>query len=321
MKIVWQNMRRRLSLHLQNVRMLDRERAQEALSCYSFMNGPSQAREKELLKTLAESYSSARRFAESSDFPKALTRLGPGMCKWGTVRLPSEGSSVLVANSSLNALSLIAEAKINGYSLIIEDCPFSRRFVAPLAAREPSGLEFLSGHLLPARQSEKLQIENCKPCLFVTFCDRPMWTVGDNIETNVAGNRYHFSVIDVLLMVRAANVFVLGNELSRIPASDELSRTGDQMSGETLIRYTALCSTALSDLMADAPGRYLGMTQLVTRSAKYKTNTEKNKKGLVRSLLHYCQVSGLSIPQQSYRRLLLDLEAPRPGAKAELALT
>ncbi len=308
----------RLAKRRNDIHAIDECRAREALSCYSFMGCTSQSGVRDLLENLRESYAAARSFAESSDFRLAMARLRKTGPEWEPAQNFPNHCILLVANCSLRALSLIAGAKIKGWHLVVEDCPFSRNFIAPVSARCQSEVEFQPGHLLPARLREIMQTEGHGLVLFVTFCDRPVRKTDEGIETEVAGGRYYFSVVDALLMVAAFNkVFVLGSELRQIAVAHHTDWATGLISGETLFHYTSLCSEALSDVIATTPGQYIGVTQLVTRGTKYRVMTERNKKSLVKSLLHYCQISGMPILEQSYNRLLHKLDAPDPARAVE----
>jgi hypothetical protein len=209
---------------------------------------------------------------------------------------------------------LIADALTMGWRLVVEDVPFSRNFLAPVGGREPGRVEFLPGHLLPARHRAITQAGGPGATLFVTFCDRPARPVDDGVDTGVAGGRCHLSALDALLMVADfAEALVLGHELRRVIVTERVDWATGRIRGETLFHYTSRCGDALSEAIAATPGHYLGMTQLVTRGAKYRSIIAGGKKSLVRSLLHYCQTNGLPLPEQSYHRLLQELDAPGVG--------
>jgi hypothetical protein len=276
------------------------------------MGCPAPTRADDLLKSWAAAYALARSSAEAPGFQ-------PAALSWGSSPLADNHWVLLVANCSLGTLALITEAKGKGWRVVIEDCPFSRSFIARAGTPAHGAVEFQPGHRLPARFRELRGADGRGPALFVSFCDRPMQTTGDGLEFEVAGSRYCLSILDALLMVAAFDaVFVLGQELREVPVTSRPDPRNGRISGEALVYYTGLCGQALAGMIAAAPGQYLGYTQLVTRGAKYRLLRERGKRSLVKSLLHHCQISGLTIPEPGYRRLLLELEVPREGTSAAI---
>lgn len=302
-----------LSMRRKVMCALDERRAREALSFCSFMGFTSRMGGKDLLNDFHRSFAAARSFAESSNFRLAHMRLGVASLKWERAQAPAsrEGYILLIANCSLGALSLIADAKIKGWCLVVEDCPFSRDFIMPINELCHGNVEFQTSHLLAARMREIKRAECRGITLFVTFCDRPMQTASDCIETNVRGAKHYFSVVDALLMVAAFDeVFVLGSGLRKVVVESRPDWETGRISGEILFQYTSICGLALDDLIAGDPGKYLGVVHLVTRSEKYRVITAGTKRSLIKSLLHYGQINGIPIPEQSYREFLRKLDAP-----------
>jgi hypothetical protein len=208
----------------------------------------------------------------------------------------------------------MAGAAVQGWRLNVEDCAFSREFILPVGLRSHAPIELEPGYLLPARHRASARATEQKPTLYVTFCDRPFRTGGYDVETTVAGGRYRLCALDAMLTVAGFDqVFVLGAGLHSVAVADRLDWTTGRISGETLFHYTSLCSRALSELIVAAPGQYLGIIQLITRSLKYRSVTGVGRKAIVKSLLHYCQLNGLPVPEPAYRQLLLKLDAAGVG--------
>ena len=290
------------------IQPIDETRAREALSCYLFLGFGGDDGGRDLLRRLCASHATARLFAVSPDFGRARSKLGRTGAAWTPA--PAERCLLLVANASLRTLSVLAEARLAGWHLVVEACPFSRNFILPLATRA-GGVELQPGPLLPARHRALRRKDGPRSTLFVTFCDRPARSLNDGVEVMVAGVRCHLSALDALLMMADFDeVHVLGRDLGAAPGAEPVDWAAGRIRGEALFRCAGLCGTALAEVIAADPGGYLGLAQLVTRSVKYRMTAGNGRKSVVKSLLHYCQGSGAALPDRCYLRLLHALEEP-----------
>ena len=290
---------------------VDSSRAREAHYGFDFtgmMAGPDQAPRVEALQA---SFAAARLFAQAPDFAAARSRLQHHAGSWPRAPKRSPARILVIAHGSLPALALIAGARIADWNLVLEDGDFTGNYVRPLQTRAPRGLEFVAPARLPGVWRERENRDAGRAALWVTFCDRPMPAGGCGLTLELSRGKYHLSVIDALMMASGFDeVFVLGRELHRLAVPPTLRDGESRVSGETLTHYARQATSGLLELLESWPEQYLGITAWATRSERYRVLARNNKRALLRSLLHYCQLNGLPLPESVYHDFLLKTAAP-----------
>lgn len=290
---------------------LDCSRAQAAHHGFEFTRlsaGPGQAPRFEALQA---SFTAARLFAQAADFAAARRRLGRRAGLWPVAPRWSRARVLVIAHGSLPTLALIAGARMAGWNLVLEDGGFTGEYVRPLYAKAPRGMELVPTARLPRVWQDRANRDDGLAALWVTFCDRPVQSGGCGLTIELSRGKYHLSVTDALMMASGFDeVFVLGRELHRVEVQHPLRDRESRVDGDTLLQYGRQAMSGLLELLELGPEQYLGMAALATRSERYRVLARSNQRALLTSLLHYCQLNGLPLPESRYLDFLLKAAAP-----------
>ena len=290
---------------------LDRSRAEAAHHGFDFTRLLADPGRAPRLEALQASFAAARLFAQAADFTAARRRLRRRAALWPPAPRRNLARVLVIAHASLPALAFIAEARMADWNLVLEDGDFAGDYVGPLQARVPRGVEFVATARLPGVWQEHENRADGPPTLWVTFCDRPVPAGGCGLTLELSRGKYHLSVTDALMMASGFDeVFVLGRELHRLDVPHPLRDPESRVGGETLLQSGRQAMSGLLELLELCPDQYLGMAALSTRSERYRVLARNNKRALLKSLLHYCQLNGLPLPAGLYLDLLLKAAAP-----------
>src|SRR5882724_10286620 len=165
--------------------------------------------EGDLIARYSETVVKADAFASAGNFKRALRALGTDLRHWESTGLGrlTECRITLAAPSNLAALALVAEAHALGWNLLIEECPFTQRFVQPVARREGRRIAFRPFSLIPALIRADAGAPGRGVVLYLTFPDRPFDSIRGSLVVRLLGRDYLLSIAEALL-TRAAVDFV-----------------------------------------------------------------------------------------------------------------
>ncbi len=225
-------------------------------------------------------------------------KLGPDM----TVTLEKTARIALAAPSTLATLSLLAEAHTRGWNLLVEDCPFSRRFLQPVARREKYRMVFQPFSLIPKIIRAAVDANAVAPWLCVTFPDRPFDSIKGSMGVRLLGREYLLSIAETLVTRAPVDrVFRFVRALVEV----ERPAGGVRLiSGEEIKREAQAQANALEAAILEAPLEYLGWESLYSRSQMYFDLVNSNLRSFFQCLLRYCQVNGMALPISSYSDLV-----------------
>jgi len=265
--------------------------------------------EGDLIRRYHQTVTLADRYSSASGFSRALRALGPDREGRSDECLPARGPIrvTLSLPSNLEALAMIARAHLDGWNLVVEDCPFAERFIQPLARHMRERLEFLPFNLLP----RKIRAESDRPAppeglMFVTFPDRPFDSLKGSLPVKFLGQEFLVSIAEALLTrARVDRVFRLGRNLAEL---DHEPGGADRIKGRDLYRLTSDQAVALEEAIQAAPDEYLGWSSLYSRSRHYFDLVNANRRNVMLSLLRYSAQQGLRLPPATHAEFVEQLE-------------
>jgi hypothetical protein len=250
-----------------------------------------------LIEHYGVTVATADAYASAGSFRRAGRVLGPHALNWESgVAAPKKTRIALAAPSTLSALSLLAEAHTLGWNLVVEDCPFTQRFVQPVARREGRRTVFAPFRLIPKLIRSADDARAC--CLYVTFPDRPFDSIRGSIEVRLLGREYLLSIAEALLTRAPVDrVFRLARTLMEV---EHPLGGANTISGEEIKREAQAQATALEAAILDRPLEYLGWESLYSRSQMYFDLVNSNLRSFFLGLLRYSQLHGMAVPAASY---------------------
>jgi len=259
-----------------------------------------------LIERYAETVARADAFACAGSFASAARALAPGPRHWENLAPPAEKTRIaLAAPSTLSLLGLMAEAHALGWNLVIEDCPFSQRFIQPVARRDGRRTTFAPFSVIPRTIRAAAACERRDSCLYVTFPDRPFDSIRGSIEICLLGREYLLSIAEPLL-TRAA-VDCVFRFVRTLVAVERAPGAANVISGEEIRREARAQASALEAAILDAPLEYLGWESLYSRSRMYFDLVNSNRRSFFQCLLRHCQLNGMALPVSSYAHLAEEL--------------
>lgn len=265
--------------------------------------------EGDLIPRYLQTVTAADRYSAASNFRQALRTLELHRDRGPAETLPDAGQVRVTASlpSSLESLALIAEAHLAGWNMVVEDCPFTGRFLQPLARRVGRRLEFMPFNLIPRRIRDGAgRLPPTDGLMFVTFPDRPFDSLKGSLPIKMLGQEYLVSIAEALLtQARVDRVFRVGRNLEEL-AHDPGGT--DRIKGRDLHRITTAQAAALEDAIRAVPIEYLGWASLYSRSRHYCDLVNANRRNLILSLLRYSEQQGLSLPPAAYAGFVEQLE-------------
>lgn len=271
----------------------------------------------DLIRRYAGTVTKADQYSRAKDCRQALSALAPDADTGPVAALPEVGKKrvTLAAPSNLQSLALIAGAHLGGWSLVIEDCPFTQRFLQPLARRLGRRMEFQPFSLIPRLiRATAGGAAPASGCLFVTFPDRPFDSIKGSLTVKLLGQDYLLSIAEALLTrAKVDHVLRLGRRLEEIehPAGGATA-----IKGEDLLRITAEQAAALEEAILAAPIDYLGWTSLYSRNRLYFDLVNANRRNFFQSLLRHSQQQGLALPPDIYAGFMEQFERTKTKAPA-----
>jgi hypothetical protein len=250
-----------------------------------------------LIEQYAMTVAKADAFASAGNFKRARQALGSGTPSWEPGMTAANKIRIaLAAPSTLSALALLAEAHGLGWNLVIEDCPFTQRFVQPVARREKHRTKFAPFSLIP--KLIRSASTEATSCLYVTFPDRPFDSIRGSIEVRLLGREYLLSIAEALLTRAPVDrVFRLVRTLVEV---EHPAGGADTISGEEIRRESQAQADALEAAILDRPLEYLGWESLYSRSQMYFDLVNSNLRSFFLCLLRYSQLQGITVPLSSY---------------------
>jgi hypothetical protein len=260
-----------------------------------------------LIERYTETVTKADTYASAGSFKRARRTLGPAGRPWEATGLRAAGAMrvTLAVPSNLAALALVAEVHAMGWSLVIEDCPFTQRFVQPVARREGRRTTFHPFSLIPRQIRRDAAVGNPRCRVYVTFPDRPFDSIKGSITVRLLGQDYLLSIAEALL-ARAAvdHVFSLARSLVAVEHPPGGAST---IRGEDLRELVQEQAAALETAILDAPLDYLGWESLYSRSRMYFELVRANQRSFFACLLRHCQLNGMPLNQAAYAGLVEQL--------------
>lgn len=260
-----------------------------------------------LVDGYSETVARANIYSCASNFRQAFRVLG-GNARWVTagVSKPANQRLMVSAPSNLESLALIAEAHIQGWNLVIEDCPFTKRFIQPMARRDGRRSVFQPFNLIPKMIRAASDARPLNGCIYFTFPDRPFDSLKGSLAVTLLGQGFLLSVAEALLTrSQVDRVFRLGCTLVELEHPKGGAST---ITGEDLRRLTVDQAVALTEAIFATPINYLGWESLYTRSQVYLNLMVSNRLNIFRCLLRYGQLRGTPLPQSTYDELVGQLD-------------
>jgi hypothetical protein len=288
-------------------RAIDRQRATDERSARSFLGLSSNPE----LAPLERSFALARIFASQATMGAAREVVGAPYFDWDQTGLASiqRGPVLISTCASLQSLALIAEARCRGWSLLIEDCPFSRLFIKPLAERGREDLEMVHFSAIADRAQVITSRSPERALLTVVFCYRPRAKAGMEVDALICGLPFELSAVDALLhFSNWERIFTLGSTLRELSPLLSCERESPFVPGKTLIARTLLVASAIEEVLTVRADWFLGTGHLATRCAKFAIQQEASARSMVRSLLMQAQLHGVTIANDAYESFLHRLD-------------
>jgi hypothetical protein len=195
----------------------------------------------------------------------------------------------VVANSSNATLAMLAKCIATKKKVWVEDCSFSRRFVAPLCGHASNDITLVPiQQILRSGRAAANGTFAGGPCIMVSILDR--WAtrhIEFDIKMEILRAKFYISPTDALIaLVHPAPFLLDGVNLTQLRGYSIAAN--EPIPKAVVVDLTGVLLKGVVRLLVEYPTQYLGPAALVSRSLRWRRDEARECEAIITAVFRSC---------------------------------
>lgn len=200
-----------------------------------------------------------------------------------------DGNMLVVANSGIPTLAMLARCIATKKRVWVEDCSFSRRFVAPLCGDNRYFITLVPvTQMLRASRATASGASSGDPCIMVSMLDR--WAtrrIEYDLIADILNAKFYVSPVDALMaLVHPAPFFFDGVNLSEL--KEHAFRPGEPIPRAKVASLVDILLRGIVRMIVEQPALYLGSAALISRSLRWRRDEARECEAIITAVFRSC---------------------------------